>query len=107
MYFVAALAWQFDPCTASTGRAVTRAPGEEPTLLRAQDAADGLDPEVIAMPADEGDHFVVGRPGSLAKNTEAALRISLARRDSASSRRNRRFFSTRDPARPTGGSAGP
>ena len=88
-------------------RGTVAARGEEPTFRRAQDAADGLDPEVIAMPIDEGDHFVVGWSSSLAKNTEAALRISLARRDSASSRRSLRFSSSRDSAGPAEGSAGP
>lgn len=56
---------------------------------------------------DEGDHFVVGWPGSLARNTEAALRISLARRDSASSRRSLRSSSLRSSAGPAEGSAVP
>ena len=33
-------------------------------LRRAQDAADGLDPERILHLVGEGDHLVVGRPGA-------------------------------------------
>ncbi|MCT2297108.1 hypothetical protein M3F57_13400, partial [Brachybacterium muris] len=52
--------------------------GDEPTFCRTEDAADGLDPELIAMHVDERDHFVVGRSSSAAKNAEAAFRISFA-----------------------------
>lgn len=79
-------------------RSTVAARSEEPTFHRAQDAADDLDPEVIEMPVDESGHFVVGWSSSLAKNAETDLRISLARRDSASSRRSQRFSSSRDSA---------
>src|SRR5699024_10860936 len=93
---------------APTSETITTGPPRYTTIGdSAQDAADGLDPEVIAMPIDEGDHFVVGWSSSLAKNTEAAFKISLARRDSASSRRSLRFSSSRDTAGLAEGSAGP
>src|SRR5699024_6871508 len=79
----------------------------EPTCCGAQGAADGLDPGVIAVPIDEGDHFVVGWSSALAKNTAAAFKTSLARRDSASSRRSLWFSSSRDTAGLAEGSAGP
>src|SRR5690606_12880132 len=74
-------------------RGTISARGDEPTNCRAQHPADGLDPELIPMLVDEADHLVVGRSSSLAKNTLAALRISLARRSSATSRRSRAFSS--------------
>src|SRR5690606_15410818 len=74
-------------------RSAISARGDEPTNCRAQHTADGLDPELIPVFVDEADHFVVGRSSSFAKNTLAALRISLARRNSATSRRNRAFSS--------------
>src|SRR5207248_1582984 len=59
----------------------------------AQDAADRLDPEALAICIDERAHF--GRCGSssLAKNTDASFRIEFARRSSNTSRRNRRISS--------------
>ena len=60
--------------------------GDEPTFRRTKGAADGLDPELIEVFVDERDHLVVGRSSSAAKKADAALRISLARRASASSR---------------------
>src|SRR5699024_5314618 len=38
--------------------------GDESTFCRTEDAADGLDPELLAMHVDERDHFVVGRSSS-------------------------------------------
>ncbi len=67
--------------------------GDEPTRCRTKGAADGLDPETIAAFVDERDHLVVGRSSSLAKKAEAALRISFARRASASSRLSLRISS--------------
>src|SRR5699024_8792940 len=80
--------------------------GDESTFCRTEDAADGLDPELLAMHVDERDHFVVGRSSSAAKNAEAAFRISLARLASASSRRSRRFSSSSGSPGPAG-SVGP
>ena len=48
-----------------------------------------LDPELIAIRVNVGDHLVEGRPGSAAKNADAAFKISLTRRNSAFSRLNR------------------
>jgi hypothetical protein len=56
------------------GGAVT-AGGDEPTLCRTQGAADELDPELIAIGIDVGDHLVVGRSSSAAKNADAVFRI--------------------------------
>ena len=56
--------------------------GDEPTIRRAEHAADGLDPETIAVFVDERDHLVVGRSSSAAKNADAVFKISLARRSS-------------------------
>ena len=49
--------------------------------------------ELIAVFVDERDHLVVGRSSSAAKKAEAALRISFARRASASSRLSLRISS--------------
>ncbi len=81
--------------------------GDEPTFCRAEHAADGPGPELITVLVDEPDHLVVGRSISAAKKAEAALRISLARRASASSRRKRRFSSSSDSLLPADGSVGP
>src|SRR5699024_11334298 len=51
-------------------RGSVAAGGEEPTVCRGEHAADGLDPELITMHVDEGDHFVVGRSSSAAKKAE-------------------------------------
>lgn len=48
----------------------------------AQGLADRLDPKATAMPVDERGHFVRSWSSSVAKNTDAALRISFARRSS-------------------------
>ena len=48
----------------------------------AQAPADRLDPEVSAPVIDERAHFVRSWSSSLAKNTEADLRIALALRSS-------------------------
>ena len=56
-----------------------------------QDTADELDPELIAMGIDVGDHFVAGRSSSAAKNADADFKISLALRKSATSRLRRRI----------------
>src|SRR5712691_6040845 len=52
----------------------------------AQGPTDGLDPEVLAALVDERAHFGRFGSSSLAKNTEAAFRISLALRSSRFSR---------------------
>ena len=49
-------------------------------------AADELDAEAIAMPVDERAHLVRPPSSSVAKNTEAARKISFASRSSATSR---------------------
>ncbi|AGW41759.1 hypothetical protein O159_17170 [Leifsonia xyli subsp. cynodontis DSM 46306] len=67
----------------ATDRGAIPAGGQEPLNCRAQHPADELDPETITMFIDEPDHLGQGRPGSFAKNTLAALRISLALRSSA------------------------
>jgi hypothetical protein len=48
----------------------------------AQGPADRLDPEAPAMLIDVAAHFVRSGSSSLAKNTDADLRISFARRSS-------------------------
>jgi hypothetical protein len=48
----------------------------------AQGPADRLDPEALALLVDERAHFVRSWSSSVAKNTDAALRISFARRSS-------------------------
>ena len=48
----------------------------------AQGPADRLDPEARAMLVDERSHFVRSGSSSVAKNTEAAFKISFARRSS-------------------------
>ncbi len=48
----------------------------------AQGLADRLDAEEAAVLIDEAAHFVRSASSSVAKNTDAALRISLARRNS-------------------------
>ena len=48
----------------------------------AQDPADGLDAEALAMRVDKRAHFGRSGSSSLAKNTDADLRISFARRNS-------------------------
>ena len=48
----------------------------------AQDPADRLDAEAAAMAIDETAHFGRSASSSVAKNTDAALRISFARRNS-------------------------
>ena len=48
----------------------------------AQDPADRLDAEAAAMLVDEAAHFGRSASSSVAKNTDAALRISFARRNS-------------------------
>src|SRR5438552_3708626 len=55
---------------------------EEPRDCCPQNAADELDPELIAMCIDEGDHFVTERSSSAAKNADADFKISLALRSS-------------------------
>src|SRR5204862_4981640 len=59
----------------------------------AQGQTDRLDPEALALLVDEHAHL--GRCGSSspAKNTDAAFRISFARRSSNTSRRNSRISS--------------
>lgn len=59
-----------------------------PHSSRPQGAADGLDPETIAVFVDERDHLVVGRSSSAAKKAEALRRISFARRSSRFSLRS-------------------
>lgn len=54
-----------------------------------KDSADGLDPKLIFIRVDVGDHLVVGRSSSAAKKTEAVLRIPFARFNSRFSRRRR------------------
>src|SRR5690606_7964209 len=60
--------------------------GEETGDCCPQNTANELDPELIAMRIDEGDHFVAGRSSSAAKNADADFKISLALRNSAFSR---------------------
>ena len=48
-------------------RGAVAAGGGEPTLRRAQGAADGLNLELIAVCVDKPDHLIVGRSSSLAK----------------------------------------
>jgi hypothetical protein len=48
----------------------------------AQDPADRLDTEALAMIIDERGHFVRSASSSVAKNTLAAFKISFARRSS-------------------------
>ncbi len=59
----------------------------------AQGLTDGLDPEAVAMGIDIRAHLVRSWSSSLAKNTEADLRISFARRRSCTSRRSLRISS--------------
>ena len=60
--------------------------GEEAGDCCPQDTADELDPELIAVGIDKGDHFVAGRSSSAAENADADFKISLALRNSAFSR---------------------
>jgi len=60
---------------------------------RVQDPADRLDAEAAAMLVDVATHLVRSSSSSLAKNTEADLRISFARRSSKFSARNLRISS--------------
>lgn len=90
---------------AGLGGEVT-AGGDEPTRSRTQSTAGWLDPETVTVFVDEPDHLVVGRSSSLAKKAEAALRISLARRASASSRLRRLFCSSKDSATGVGATSG-
>lgn len=53
-------------CLPAFGGAVSTG-GDDPTFFRTEDAADGLDPELLAMHVDERDHFVVGRSSSAAE----------------------------------------
>src|ERR1700756_554990 len=46
---------------------------------RAQDGADGLDPELLAVSVDERDYFLCWRESSAPKKLAARFRISLAR----------------------------
>ena len=47
-----------------------------------QHSADRLDPEAVTVLVDVGDHFLVRPSSSVAKKTDADLRISFARRNS-------------------------
>lgn len=60
---------------------------------RTQGAADGLDPELIAVFVEERDHLVVGQLSSAAKKAEVASGISFSWRASAISRLIRRISS--------------
>jgi hypothetical protein len=62
--------------------------------LVAEHPADRLDPEAVTALLHDGDHLVRGRSRPAAKMALAAFRISLARRSSAFSARNR-FNSSR------------
>ena len=57
--------------------------GEKAPDCGSEDPADELDPETIPVFVGEPDHLGQGRSSSFAKNTLAALRISLALRSSA------------------------
>ncbi len=86
-----------DLCDGGKQALIAQAPSRSLTLgalivgggRHLQGGADGLDPEALAMAIDERAHF--GRCGSssAAKKTEAALRISFARRSSRTSPRRR------------------
>ena len=86
------------PDLAFAGRAGLRGPiatgRDESTLACCKCAADELDSELITVHIDVGDHFGEGRSSSAAKDAEAVLRISFARRSSRFSRRNRRSSSS-------------
>lgn len=60
-------------------RAVTTR-GDKPTFCPSQCVTDGLDPELITIHVNVGNHHLVRRPGSAAKNANAVFKISLARR---------------------------
>jgi len=60
--------------------------GEESGDCCPQNLTNGLDPELTAIGIDGGDDFVARRSSSAAKNVDADLRISLALRNSATSR---------------------
>lgn len=64
------------------------AAGIERRDRQVQFPAYGLDPEVVAEVIDHRVGLVRGWSSSLAKNTEAAFRISFARRNSAASLRS-------------------
>jgi hypothetical protein len=63
-----------------------RAPAAGPLVVRGrrhgQDSADRLDAEAAAVLVDEAAHVGRSASSSVAKNTDAALRISFARRSS-------------------------
>src|SRR5687767_9987204 len=71
--------------------------GSDPHALLGEHAANRLDPPAqpihrpaIGVTADKRDHYRSGRSSSAAKKPAAALRISLARRNSRFSARNLR-----------------
>ena len=65
-----------------------------------QFATDRLDPEALAVGLDEAGHFGSRGSSSRAKKTEAAFRISLARRSSRFSRSSSRSRSRSSVASP-------
>ena len=85
------------PSSRSSSTPAGRAPAAGALVVggrrHAQGPADRLDPEALAMLVDERAHF--GRCGSSspAKNTDAAFKISFARRSSKISRRSFRISS--------------
>src|SRR5204863_6806415 len=67
----------------------------------AQSPADRLDPEAITATVDEHAHFGRSGSSSLAKNTDASLRIEFARRSSKFSLRSRPSSSRSSVVRPS------
>ena len=68
-------------------RLVVRRRGEFATQLGKLDT-NRLDPELLPVPIDEFDDQRCGRSSSAAKKTDAAFKISFARRNSRTSARN-------------------